>query len=451
MKRTLGLLAVLASLSVFGQESAQNFSLKEAQEYALKNSYSVKDKQLEVEKAKKVITQSLALSLPRLNASYGTNWNIQLQPQAIPGDAPFSGIPPGTPNIPEFVFFAFGAEYITSYSVGADWNLAYANVLAGRASAIFKKTKSLDLEDAEMTIMNDVAKAYYTVMVAEENVRLLDENYKSLKKNLDETKELYKNGFADEQTVDQLELLVSNLENNLNNAKRQEELAYMILKFNMGMDVNTEMGIEQKVDRSESMGDNQEILGANQFNPKQHIEYQKTETLHEAAVISVRNERSQWVPALNIGYNHLGNHFSNDLDPFNFNSYWAPGSVLSVGLKWNISPVARPAIIQEKKLDVERAEVAKKLTENQLTLEYEQAKSNYVYALDNYNNQKENVEISKRIRDKERIKYAEGMSSSLDLTQIENQYLQTQQNYMQALLNLMTSKEDLEQALGNRQ
>ena len=55
--------------------------------------------------------------------------------------------------------------------------------------------------------------------------------------------------------------------------------------------------------------------------------------------------------------------------------------------------------------------------------------------------------IGKKVFDKTSIKYKEGVSSSLDLTQINNQYLQTQTNYIAALVELLNAKIRLDKSL----
>ena len=82
-------------------------------------------------------------------------------------------------------------------------------------------------------------------------------------------------------------------------------------------------------------------------------------------------------------------------------------------------------------------------------MEYEQAKSDYIYALERVQNENRNKEITKRIRDKTLIKFSEGISSSLDVTQAQNQYLNTESNFLSAALGLLNAKSRLDKVLGN--
>lgn len=434
-----------AQMNSVPSQGGEGYSLEQARKYAMTNSYSIQDKEMEIDKAKATIRQALALWLPQMNAGYDAIWNAQIQPQAISKDAGF--IPPDQfPPGEDFIYLPFGTEYQTTWNVGASFNLSYTNFLANKASRILKKTKSLDLEDARINAVNEVEKAYYMVLVASENERLLQENLATLNQNFNETKALYDNGFVEQQSVDQLELLVSNLTNNLNNARRQKELALMMLKFNMGMDMEREIYLTDDLDKFIAIGELNEETTT--FNVVNHIQYRKVSTQLDAALLNTKNEKSKWFPSLNLSVNHTESYFSNEFDPVNWDTYWAPGTRLVGGLAWNINPLGRTAAIQEAKVDAEKAELASELTRNKLSLEYQQALSDYNFALANYKTQKRNVEISTNIQNKERTKFKEGISGSLELTQAENQYLETQQSYIQSLLNLLNARENLDKALG---
>ena len=77
------------------------------------------------------------------------------------------------------------------------------------------------------------------------------------------------------------------------------------------------------------------------------------------------------------------------------------------------------------------------------------SRSDYTYALDQYNSQKANMELANRIFTKEQIKYQEGISSSLELTQANNQLLSTQGDYLNSILQLISAKSKLDKALNN--
>jgi outer membrane protein TolC len=86
--------------------------------------------------------------------------------------------------------------------------------------------------------------------------------------------------------------------------------------------------------------------------------------------------------------------------------------------------------------------------EQGLYLDLANKRNTYEAAMNKMNNNQKNLELSERIKDQTRIKYKEGMSSSVELTQTENQFLTSQINYVLSMYDVITSKADLDYALG---
>ena len=79
----------------------------------------------------------------------------------------------------------------------------------------------------------------------------------------------------------------------------------------------------------------------------------------------------------------------------------------------------------------------------------EQAEYDLEKSIEKFNNEQFNIELSKRIYQKTLIKHKEGMASSLDLTQAHNQYLNSNSNYTNSILELLTSKLNYDKILNN--
>lgn len=447
------LMLVLAG-SAYGQADEQKtsptaLSLAEAQKYAVANSYQIVDKQLEIDKAKQTIRKTASVYLPKISAQYNVTHNPIIQPFAIPNDPMSPFYDPSSTG--EFSYLAFGAAYQNQAVLSANWLIGdLSNILATKGSRALKEIRLLEKEEVEISVKADVAKAYYQVLIARESERIIQENLKSLQDNLTEVSELYKNGFSEEQDVQQLELLVSGLQNNLNNVGRQVKLAEQLLKFHMGMPLEQNVQLTGALEgfKDEAIGSAASYYGEN-VNASDNIAQRTIDAQYRASILQYKNEWYKNFPTLSFSANYTNTYFSNDFDPINFNTYWAPGASVVGTLKWDLfTGLSRQSTINTAKLDIERAKVAQKATSSQVQLEFEQARSNYEYALDNYNNQLKNVDLSKSIRNKTRIKYKEGISSSLELTQAENQYLEAQQNYLNALQNLLNAKEEILLAIG---
>lgn len=445
--RRLGLFILMAfGASAWAQvdeekENRTAFSLKEAQQYAITHSFSTQDKEIEFEKAKKSINETRAIGLPQVSAGLDFTYNAKIAKQPIPADA-FGG-PEG-----EYTYVAFGQKFSNIGSLNLNQLLFDGSYfVALQATKVVKEGARFDVQRSEIEIKRDVAQAYYGVLVTEETIEIIKENLKSLRKNFEETRALYDNGFVEEQDVDQLELLVSGLNNTLDRTERQYILAKMLLNFNMGRYIETDIEL---TDKTEDLMVSQDVVQESAFKLDANVNFKYVQALERGAILSVKNEKWKYVPTVSGFVRHGQSTFTDDIDQtFDFNHYWIPNTAIGASLKWDLfTGLRRNATTQKAKLDLEKATLARMQTANQLTMQYEQAKSDYEYAFDNYNTTKRNVELSKRIRDKTRIKYQEGISSSLDLTQVENQYFEVQQNYLQALQQLLNAKENLDAAIG---
>tara|TARA_R110001592_G_scaffold23456_3_gene91998 strand:+ start:37661 stop:39010 length:1350 start_codon:yes stop_codon:yes gene_type:complete len=440
------LLGLLLSSGIMAQADATRFSLAEAEDYAAQHAYTVQDKVLEFEKAKKTITETAAMGLPQISASFGYSYNAQIPESPIP--ARFFD-----PNAPEgeFATVAFGVAHQNQAQIQVNQLLLDGSYfVALQASKVFKETKRLDKEQAEIEARKNVAQSYYGVLVAQKTKGILEKNLKVLSDNFRETRKLYENGFLEDQDVDQLELLINNLQNNISNTERQLDLAYQLLKFNMGMPLDKSIELSTSLEELITPAQIAVGLSLDSFNVENHITYRSTLANERAAQLSLANEKAKYYPSLGAFATHSQSNFGNEFnDVFNFNTYWIPGTTIGASLSWNVfTGLARHAKVQKAKIDVDRISVAKEATEGQLDLAYERASSDYKFAIDNYNNQLRNLELSEKIRNRTLLKYKEGLSSSLELSQSENQLLQTQTNYINAILNALNSKEALEYALG---
>jgi len=436
----------IVSLSLTAQQEAKPFSLQEAQDFAARNAYTVLDKVLDYEKARKTIKETAAIGLPQISGSFGYSYNAQIPEQPIP--ARFFD-----PNAPEdeFATVAFGVAHQNQAQVQLNQLLLDGSYfVALQATRVFKETKALEREQAEIEARRNTAQSYYGALVAQETLDILSKNLETIKNNYEETKKLFENGFVEDQDVTQMELLLNNIQNNVRNAERQVSLAYQLLKFNMGIPLEEQIVLSSSLEEVINPVTSNVSLAGTVFQVDQHITYRSLLSEEKGASLQLSNERAKYFPTVSGFINHTQSNFANTAsDAFSFNTFWIPGTTIGASVNWTIfAGMGRQAKVQKAKIDLDRLRVAKTATESQLELQYKQAVSDYQFALDNLDNQTRNRGLSERIRNRTLRKYQEGLASSLELTQAENQYLEAERNYISAILNVLNAKEALEYALG---
>lgn len=438
-KLTLAWIAFSLVMGLKAQETG--FSLIQAQDYAVQNSYSVRSSVLEVDKSKKKLFESIALGLPQIYSS--ANWTKNIDLQAFIAD--FG-------NGPEAL--TIGTPYAAAGNINAEQLLFDGSyIVAVLAADVLKESSLNDLENTEIEIREMVAQSYHLVKVTEETKFIIEENLKYVKQNYKESKRMYEVGFMEEQDVDQLELIVSNLENNLDYAVKQASIAQMLLKFYMGVPVEQEIVLTDDVETLMLFSQDGATLMNEQFVLENHIEYRSLETQQEGQLLNLRNEQMAFLPKLKFNYNLSYNIFSAQGNVFQGEQGVdrVDNRLQNIGLNLSL-PIftggSRTARVQQAKIQLEQVEIAKEQVTDNLKVQYEVAKAEYDYALNSYFTQKRNVEISKRIRDVNAKKLAEGVATSLEYTQAENQYQDALGNAINAANNVLDKKVQLEKMLG---
>jgi len=451
MIKNLSIIGLLLIPSVlFSQENvsdSSSFSLKQAQEYALKNNYNLVNSARDIDVAKKRVWESTAIGLPQVSTEANFQNFIDIPTSLVPASA-------FNPNAPadEFAELQFGTDYNTTASLSASQLIFDGTYIVGlQAAKTYKELSVNTFKKTKEETRETIAKSYHTAIAAIENSQILESSYKSALTLLNETKAMYKEGLIEEQNVDQLQLNLTNLENSVNQAKRQSEIAKNLLKFQMGMDVSSPIILTDDFEILVKTGNESTALMNQQFNFSGHFNYQLAQTNEKLMKLLYRKEKFSFAPSFAAFFSHQQSNMSNEFDAFS-GGKWYPTTLWGLSLKLPIlTSGIRLAKMGQAKIKHEQAITSSKQVEQSLILQVQTAQSNYSSALDTYKNQKLNLELAKSIHNKTIKKYGEGIVSSMELTQSQTQMLSTEGMYIKSILDLLNSKSALKKALGSEQ
>ena len=438
------LAAFLVSATIAKEGSASAFSLNDAKAYAIENSYMAKNAVRDVEIAKRKIKETAAIGLPQVNGTVDFQNFIEIPTSLVPSNA-FNPAAPAD----EFTALQFGTDYnITAGLSVSQLIFDGSYIVALQATRTYLELSKNAKEKTEIEIASGITSTYGMVLIAEKNLTILEGNITNLDKMLSDTKALYENGFAEEQDVEQLRFSLGNLKNTQNATKKQIEVAYNLLKFQMGIPIEDEI----------TLTDNLEILlGAAAFgeglgqevNVENHIDYKMSLTSLVNQELMLKNSKAGFLPSLSGFFNYQSSYLGNDLD-FANNS-WYPTSLWGLSLKVPIfSSLMKHQQVQQSKLELEKTQNNLELTKYNLTVEAMNAQIEYTNNVNAMNLQKENVRLADKIAKNTEIKFVEGMASSLELTQAQTQQLSAQGAYISAMFNVINAKTKLEKALGTK-
>lgn len=456
MKQTIIIILAAIPFGLFAQEK-KSFSLKEAQEHAVENSYQILMADIGIKEAKQDVNETTAIGLPQVSASAGFQNFLDVPTQVIPNFiAPAitqtlvgTGIlPPSAaeePADPEFIEAQFGTEFSTTVGITASQLIFDGRYFYGlKASKAYVNYAQLQKDRDEAGILEQVSQAYYACLVADESFEIFEKSIKNIQKTLSETEEMYKEGFMEELDIDQLKLMESNVSTQLENVKMQKENARALLKFMLAMPLDSEIELTDELESILSE-DNAEAMILQNVSISKHRDMALIDEGINLQQLNLRATQSGYMPTLSAFFQHQQMNMANELD---FQT-WFPNTVWGVNLNVPIfTSFGTRSKVQKVKLGIDKLEVQKQQLSNSLQLEAMNAKSALVTSLSTYKNEKKNLELAMKIQRKTLEKFNLGMSSSLELTQAENQLLNTQGNYVRSIFDVLNAQTRLQNALG---
>lgn len=445
MKKTVFLALLLQAFIGIAQDKNESyeFTLQQAIDHALQHNYSAINANRAIEAAQKKKWETTTMGLPQINGSVGYQNNFVFTKQGVSGNA-FN--PSGDPN--SVTTIAFGTKHIMNSGLTLSQLIFDGSYLVGLQSAkTYLKISENSKIKTHQELRELVINFYGNVLLAYESVLLLEKNKAILEKTLSDTREVYKNGFIEEESVEQLQLTLSSVKSALEYSKRMKIISTNMLKLVLGIDL----------EKSVTLTDTLNILTQNnfdltilkeEFKVTNAIDYQIGQNIEESKKLLLKLEKSKALPSLAAAFNFGYNSFANDFLFVESNQKWNNFSNLGVSLNVPIfSSLGRSSRTQQAKIELEQSKTKLKETEQKLKLQFESAKSDYEYSLDQYATAKNNLSLAERIENKQQIKFREGLSSSFDFAEAQKQLYTKQQDYLKSMVEIINKKAALEKII----
>lgn len=435
------MLAIIGIEKVQAQTATYTFSLEEARAYAVEHSYSTRKAVLDQEMAEKKMKETTAIGLPQFGASADFNNFLELPTSVLPPEF-------GPPGSTDPVALQFGTDYSLGANLTVNQLIFNGSYIVGlQAAKVYREMSEKVLIKSERDIKDEVTQAYGNAIVSEENFETIKGNKEYLEKTLIETKALYDAGFAKEQDVDQLTILVQSALIEYNRADRLREISNNFLKFTLGIETVADIILTDSLSKIVSYGNDSTVV-EQAFDVNSNIDYKIAQSNQQLQELNLKNTKAEFLPTLNGFYQYSQKYQKNDLS---MNSdYWFPSQVW--GLQLNIpifSSGQRMYVKQQADLNFQKSQIDTKQAEEGLMVEFLTKKSEYQFSIDQYKNAKANLDLVQKVVNKETIKYQEGMSSSLNLANAQIQFFQIQGTYIQSIMQMINARSAMDRILNN--
>ncbi len=436
------LLACLAN--GYGNE-INRFSLEECLAYALEHNENIIIANLERDVARAKTGEYIASGFPQIDASANVNKNFILRRTFLPANQ----FDPSAPE-DQVIELVFGTPYTGDVGLNVSQMIFNGSYFVGvKASKVYQQLSTKEHIKSKIDVSEAVTKAYYTVLVNNLTYETIESNYQRLDSLLRETEIMYKNGVAEMLAYNRIKVEFNNINTSKQNALRAIEISTSLLKFQMGMPMDEQLEIADRL--ADLDFDVREELEMS-YNFQKRIEYSQLETNKLLAELEMKNNRAQYLPKIDMifswGINSGVREFSK-LGEFSNRMVW-PDYQLA-GLTFNLpifDGMYKSKLIQQNKIKLKQIEYQRSMLENSIKLEVEQYRKSLMNNLDQLSSQQDNLHLAESVYNQSKIKYQEGVGTNLEVIDADNAYKQAQSNYFNALYDALISHVDYQKALG---
>jgi outer membrane protein len=422
--------------------SSYSFSLPQAVEFAIQNQNDIKNALLDEEISKNKVKEITGMGLPQINASFDVKKFIEIPTSLVPAE--FFGGPPGS-----FAAVQFGTAYNATAGFDASQLIFSGDYFIGlQASKVYQELTTKATQRTKIETNVAVSKAYYTVLVNEERVGLMDANIVRLKKTMDDTKVLFDNGLVEKIDYDRLTVAYNNLTLEREKIERLLKVGLLLLKYQMGMDVSANLTLTDKL--ADVKFDSNSQLSAEKFDYTKRVEYNLFETQQILAQLELKRNKFSYLPTA-FAYGTInGMAQRNEFNIFNTEYRWYPTALVGAKVTMPIfSGFQRNYKFQQSKLSLQKSENNLDFIKKSIDLELASSTTILQNASASLENQKKNMAIAEDVFRVSKLKYEQGVGSNMEVIAAETALKESQTNYYNALFDALVAKIDFDKANGN--
>ena len=430
------MLAVFFPLMPAQEKPIMRFSLSEAREYAVRHSFETAKSQIDLDAAGQKLKETLAIGLPQVSSTLSYNNNLKLATSLIPNI--FEG------KFDELIPVQFGTQHTANWGVTVQQLIFQGSYIVGlQTSGIYKKLAEQGLERSEMDIRETVTSTCHGILVLEENERILQKNMENIEKIRHEIEERFKEGFLAETDVDLIQISATRIANGLQAVRRQKKIAYKLLKFQMGIDLEEKIVLEENLENllKPSLAFDASRIA---IDLDHSVDFNLALTQEKLAGLALKNEKVKYLPTVSAFFTYEQSAYRNKFNFFNSDKQWFTHEILGVTISMPIfQSGGQKARVKQAALALDKARRSREQAAEALQMETDQVKSRLLTAQETLINMTANMKLASKVYLVTQEKFREGVSSSMELTQAHDQYLAAQSEYIKAVSELLSARNRL--------
>ena len=353
-----------------------------------------------------------------------------------------------------------GETKTSSFKMGQDntstWNGQFQVSLplfAPTVYATMNLTKS-DLENAveqsrssKLDLVNQVTKAYYQVILAQDSYDVLCKSYEQAEKNFNVVNSLYELGGTSEYDKISAEVQLRSLNPTVIQARNAVTLAKLQLMVLMGIDPETEIVIEGSLEDYEDQL-YEEALTAGDFSLENNTNMRQLKINETMLNQTLRVQKMNFLPTLALSGSYAFQSLYNK--DWNVGEYeWAKSSSIVLSLSVPIFRMGNFTKIRSTKLQISQLSENIGYTEKQLNIQARSYVDNMKANAEQVASNREAIEQAEKGREIASKRYEIGKGTILELNNSEVSLTQAKLTYSQSIYNYLAAKADLNKVLGD--
>lgn len=440
-KYAIGLSMIFSVFTAQSQNAGSaNYSLKQAIDYAFKNSPNYLNAELEIQNSKYRKKEVLGVGLPQINSSVDLKDYIDIPTSLLPGQ--FFGAPAGT-----FIPVKFGTKYNATAGFSASQLIFSSDYIVGvKAAKELINLSTINVNRSKTELVSSVSKAYYNVVVNKERTKLLDANIIKLKKIFDDTKAFNQQGFVEQIDLERLEVQYNNLVVEKEKTDRLIGLSESLLKFQMGYKISEPIVLTDSL-----TFENNDVasLLSGKIDISKRADYQLLQSQQRLYQLDLKRQRLGYLPTVAAYGSYQYNAQRQKFDFTDGSQSWFKISLIGGTVNLNIfDGLQRHNRIQQAKIAVQKGENNLKNIELAAEIEATISEVTYQNAYASLQTQKRNMQLAQHVFDVSQKKYEQGVGSNLEITNAQTALKEAQTNYYNAVYDMIVSKIDFQKATG---
>ncbi len=417
------LLLIAAGLQAQESPDRISLSLAEAKQYAVDHNRTLANASIDIKKAQANKWKAIAALLPQVTAS-GSYTNMMGYKMDL-GQMQIS-MPP---------YATFGLQTAVGFSG--------ASIIGIQVAKISSRMSDITLEKTEKQICDQVETLYYSALVAERTIGLLEQNLESMRKLHGITQKSVDVGVAEQTDADQLLVQVATMASTINTTRNSLEMVYNSLRLQLCLEDDAQIVLTDGLDDLMNMETARALL-TEEFDINRNYDYRLLKENTELTRKQIALTAWSAGPTLSIYHQLSGRHnFSNE-PTMNMTPPNQIGAQLSIPL---FTSGKTYASVKDARLAYDKQLNTLEDTELSLYVQHHQLVYDLSSAIEKYEIQKQNMEVAQRVFDNIARKYEQGVASSLDVTNSGTNLLTAQSSYVQTLLEIINAQVALEQLL----